>query len=322
MSAADHPAIEPSIKREILDRLAATESEFGVTVMYACESGSRAWGFESPDSDYDVRFVYARSRDWYLSFDVERQRDVIEHPIVDAIDCSGWDVRKALYLFARTNGALIEWLNSPIRYVERGSFAASMRQLAAVHCNATALCYHYSHMARRNFREHLSGRRIRLKKYLYVLRPLLAIRHIEQGLGLPPVPFDSLVDAVAPAAVRPGIATLLEVKRAASESGTAEPVPELNAFIEAGVGSSPRCVLRPRSTEPAGVQGLADAPERGVSRDDLRLTAGRRQRQGFGSQARNARFATPSHERRPPRRDRRWPSLTQSMPGQFPLQPQ
>ena len=111
--------------------------------MYACEAGSRAWGFESPDSDYDVRFVYVRPRDWYLSFGVERRRDVIERPIVDwdDIDCSGWDLRKALHLFSRTNGALLEWLNSPVRYVERGSFAASLRQLAAAHFNATALCY-------------------------------------------------------------------------------------------------------------------------------------------------------------------------------------
>lgn len=94
-------------------------------VVCACESGSRAWRLQSPDSDYDVRFVYARPRDWYPSLDVERRRDVIERPIVDDIDCSGWDLGKALHLFGRTNGALIEWLNSPICYVERGSFAAT-----------------------------------------------------------------------------------------------------------------------------------------------------------------------------------------------------
>ncbi|MYF93712.1 MAG: nucleotidyltransferase domain-containing protein [Gemmatimonadetes bacterium] len=233
MTAVGRRLIEPLIERQIMDRLAAIESEDGVTIVYACEAGSRAWGFESPDSDYDVRFVYAQPRDWYLSFDVERRRDVIERPIVDDIDCSGWDLRKALHLFTRTNGALLEWLNSPVRYVERGSFAASLRQLAEAHFNATALCYHYSHMARRNFREHLVGSQVRLKKYLYVLRPLLAIRHIEQGLGIPPVRFESLVEAVAPDAIRPGIAKLLDVKRAAPERGTGEPIPELNRFIDA-----------------------------------------------------------------------------------------
>ncbi|MCY3639479.1 MAG: nucleotidyltransferase domain-containing protein [Gammaproteobacteria bacterium] len=233
MTAVGRRLIEPLIERQIMDRLAAMESEEGATIVYACEAGSRAWGFESPDSDYDVRFVYVRPRDWYLSFDVERRRDVIERPIVDDIDCSGWDVRKALHLFARTNGALLEWLNSPVRYVERGSFAVSLRQLAEAHFNATALCYHYSHMARRNFRERLIGSQVRLKKYLYVLRPLLAIRHIERGLGVPPVRFESLVEAVAPDAARPGIAKLLDVKRAAPERGTGEPIPELNRFIDA-----------------------------------------------------------------------------------------
>lgn len=130
----DQYEIEPHVERRILDCIAAIELEFGVTVVYACEAGSRAWGFQSPDSDYDVRFVYIRPRDWYLSFDVERQRDVIERPIVEEIDCSGWDLRKALYLFTRSNGALIEWLNSPIRYVERGARprCAIFRQLIAM----------------------------------------------------------------------------------------------------------------------------------------------------------------------------------------------
>lgn len=224
--------IEPAIRQEILGRLAATESEEGVTVLYACESGSRAWGFPSPDSDYDVRFIYAHPRDWYLSFDIERRRDVIERPILDDIDCNGWDLRKALYLFTRTNGALMEWLNSPIRYLERSGLATDLRRLASKTFNPTALCYHYSHMAKGNAREYLLGGQVRLKKYLYVLRPLLAIRHIESGRGLPPVRFDALVGAVAPRAIRPGIDKLLERKRVTTELGLGEPIPELGRFIE------------------------------------------------------------------------------------------
>lgn len=213
--------------------LSAIETEQDATVLYACESGSRAWGFASPDSDYDVRFVYVRPPDWYLSFDIERRRDVIEQPIVDDIDLSGWDIRKALHLFTRTNGALIERLNSPLRYIERGNFAADMRRLAREHFNAKALCYHYSHMACGNLRDYLLGGQVRLKKYLYVLRPLLAIRHIEQGLGVPPVQFDRLVATVAPAEIKPGIARLLAAKRATSELGKGEAILELNRFIEA-----------------------------------------------------------------------------------------
>lgn len=220
------------MRDEILRRLENAEDEHSVRILYACESGSRAWGFASPDSDFDVRFIYVRDRDWYLSFDVERRRDVIEYPIVDAIDCGGWDVRKALYLFTRTNGALLEWLNSPIKYIEHGSFAAELRKLAPKAANPTALCYHYSHMARGNAREYLFKDKVRLKKYFYVLRPLLAIRHIEQGLGIPPVRFRELVDAVAPEKIKPAIANLLRLKAETKELGLGDPVPEIGTFIE------------------------------------------------------------------------------------------
>lgn len=85
--------INQKIREEILCRLGDAEKEHGVRILYACESGSRAWGFASADSDYDVRFIYAHPTEWYLSFDVERRRDVIEYPIVDEIDCGGWDIR-------------------------------------------------------------------------------------------------------------------------------------------------------------------------------------------------------------------------------------
>ena len=215
-----------------MERLGDVEAEHGVKVLYACEAGSRAWGFASPDSDYDVRFLYVRDQDWYLSFDVERRRDVIEYPIENDVDCSGWDVRKALHLFQRTNGALLEWLHSPIRYLERGDFAQSLRTLAAGCFNPTALCYHYSHMARRNARDHVLGEQVRLKKYFYVLRPLLATIHVELRRGVPPVDFEQLADAVAPASLRPGIARLLALKRETAELGVGSPIPQVSDFIK------------------------------------------------------------------------------------------
>lgn len=221
-----------AIRAEILRRLRAAESEHGVRVIYACESGSRAWGFASPDSDYDVRFIYVRQPDWYLSFDVEHRRDVIEYPIVDEIDCTGWDLRKALYLLTRTNGALLEWLYSPVKYIEVGAMAASLRKIVPTIMNPTALCYHYSHMARGNAREYLFKEQVKLKKYFYVLRPLLAIRYIEGGFGPPPVEFERLVERVAPESLKPLIAHLVELKRGTDEIGMGAAVPEINAFIE------------------------------------------------------------------------------------------
>jgi predicted nucleotidyltransferase len=231
MNAESKSPIDDTVRTEILRRLEAAEIEHDVRILYAVESGSRAWGFASPDSDFDVRFIYAHDNSWYLSFDIERKRDVIEYPIVDEIDCSGWDVKKALYLFTRTNGALLEWLNSPIKYLERGHFAERLRTLAPKELNSIALCYHYSHMARGNAREYLFKDKVRLKKYFYVLRPLLAIRYIEQGLGVPPVEFDKLVDAVAPENIWPGIAKLLAEKKKTSEMGYGEPILEINDFI-------------------------------------------------------------------------------------------
>jgi len=223
--------ISPEVHAEILRRLKAAESEHGVTILYACESGSRAWGFASPDSDYDVRFIYAHPVDWYLAFDVERKRHVIEYPIEDEIDCSGWDVRKALYLFSRTNGAFLEWLRSPIKYMEAGPLAEGLRRLEARAANRRALCYHYSRIARRNAREYLLNDQARLKKYFYVLRPLLAIRYIEAHDQPPPIEFDSLVAAVAPDEIKPAIANLLEMKKRSSELGLGPPIAEINEFI-------------------------------------------------------------------------------------------
>lgn len=220
------------MREEILSRLAAAEDEHSVRILYACESGSRAWGFPSPDSDFDVRFIYVHEPDWYLSFDVERRRDVIEYPIVDEIDCGGWDVRKALYLYMKTNSVLLEWLNSPIRYLERGTVAARLRELAPACLSSTALCHHYSHMARRNAQSFLLKDRVRLKKYFYVLRPLLAVRHVEGGLGIPPVLFHELVDRVAPQNIRPAIQHLAELKAKTSELGVGDPIVELDQFIE------------------------------------------------------------------------------------------
>jgi len=224
-------SIDPSIENDIQQRLSAAEFEHDVRIVYACESGSRAWGFSSPDSDYDVRFIYARKSSWYLSYDVERRRDVIEYPIVDDIDIGGWDIRKALYLFTRTNGALFEWLASPIVYREHGQFASALRDFAQVAHSDIALKYHYSHMARRNAGEYLTKDRVKLKKYFYVLRPLLAIRYMELQLGLPPVPFQELVDAAAPDAIVEPIAALLKQKRETPEIGLGDSVPALNDFI-------------------------------------------------------------------------------------------
>ena len=235
------------MQARILAQLDAIEASESVRILYACESGSRAWGFASADSDWDVRFIYVRPREWYLSIDVERRRDVIERPIEDDLDLSGWDLRKALQLLARSNPPLLEWLHSPIIYREDKRVMQRIRPLVHRCHNARGGVYHYLRMARNNFRGYLHGEEVRLKKYLYVLRPMLAAEWILSGRGLPPVEFSVLVDTlIDDARLRAAIDGLLEKKRAGLEMGTAPRIGGISDFIErqlpeleAGAGEQP-----------------------------------------------------------------------------------
>ena len=225
--------IDPNIRAEILRLLGDIERKHHVRIIYACESGSRAWGFESKDSDYDVRFLYVRPSEWYLSIDVERKRDVIELPINDELDVNGWDLRKALELFRKSNPPLYEWLKSPIVYLERGRCAARMRERCPVTYNPIAAHYHYLRMAENNYRSHLRGRRVRRKKYLYVLRPLLAVIWIDAGMGVVPTEFDRLVlGTVDDADLLREIDELLRAKRAGREVDDGPRFPAIHAFID------------------------------------------------------------------------------------------
>ncbi|HNB50707.1 MAG TPA: nucleotidyltransferase domain-containing protein [Anaerolineales bacterium] len=218
----------------IREQLAFIETEENVRVIYACESGSRAWGFPSADSDYDVRFVYIHPRDWYLS--IAEQRDVIERPISEGLDLNGWDLRKALQLFRKSNPPLLEWLGSPIVYLEKYSLAAQLRTLAETYYSPAACIYHYLHMARGNVREYLKGERVWTKKYFYVLRPLLAIQWIEQGYGVAPTAFGTLVERlVTDSMLKTEIERLIEQKRAGAELDEGPRIPVISDFIEAEI---------------------------------------------------------------------------------------
>lgn len=231
-SLALQQAIAAPVRQEILRRIAAAEQEHDVTVLYAVESGSRAWGFASPNSDYDVRFIYAHKPEWYLSIDVATKRDVIEYPIVDEIDINGWDVRKALQLFNKSNPAIVEWLQSPLVYGDDGQFAAQLRPLLANGYSINKGVYHYLHMARTNYRGYLKGSEVRLKKYFYVLRPLLAIRWLLAHCTVAPIEFAKLLTMLTEDSVRAEVDKLLAVKTRSDELQTGPQVQLLNQFIE------------------------------------------------------------------------------------------
>ena len=226
--------IPPTVEVEILRRIRAAEAEHGVRVLLAVESGSRAWGFESPNSDFDARFIYAHPKNWYLSVGLEEQRDVIEYPIVDDIDLNGWDVRKALRLFWKSNPAFIEWIQSPIIYAEHGSFATQVRGLTSRIYSCESGVHHYRSMAKTNFRGYLKGDLVPLKKYFYVLRPLLAVRWLERYESAAPIEFQKLLHLIADQrSLVADIEALLARKRASPEMGLEPPVKSINAFIEA-----------------------------------------------------------------------------------------
>ncbi len=214
-------------------RLEAVECEKGVRILLAIESGSRAWGFASPNSDFDVRFIYARPRDWYLSIDSEEKRDVIEYKIVDDIDLNGWDVRKALQLFWRCNPAFVEWIQSPLQYMASGAFAQTARELLPEIYSWEKGIYHYRSMAKTNYRGYLRAETVPLKKYFYVLRPLLAARWLETYHTAAPIEFERLLSPLSKEEkLLEDIYMLLEKKKRSAEREHGPPIPRLNAFIE------------------------------------------------------------------------------------------
>lgn len=220
------------MKKEIRQQLEDIEQSCGVSILYACESGSRAWGFASEDSDWDVRFVYLHPPDWYLSIDLEHKKDVIEQTVGD-LDISGWDLRKALWLFRKSNPPLLEWLQSPLIYVDRFGLSGRLRDLLPAYYSQSSCAHHYLHMADGNFREYLRGDIVWTKKYLYVLRPLLALRWIEDYSGQPPLVFDNLVEILLRAGpLKDAIHELLARKKVGAELDEGPRVPVISKYIE------------------------------------------------------------------------------------------
>ena len=161
------------MRETIIAKLEEIEKTKDVRILFAAESGSRAWGFASPDSDYDVRFIYMHPRDYYLK--LEKIRDVIELPINELLDINGWDLNKTLRLLHSSNPTIFEWLTSPIVYKET-PFAGEFRPVLKRYFSPKKGLNHYLSMAVGTYRGHLQGDTVKAKKYFYALRPILACR--------------------------------------------------------------------------------------------------------------------------------------------------
>lgn len=179
------------MKELIQEKLREIEQHEECRILLAVESGSRAWGFASPDSDYDVRFIYVRPEKAYLRLD--RTRDVIEVPINDELDINGWDIDKTLRLLHKSNPTVFEWFSSPIIY-QTSAFADQFRPIMQKYFSSKAGLWHYLHMAEGNYRDYLRGEMVRAKKYFYVLRPILACKWILEKGTPPPMLFTDLTN--------------------------------------------------------------------------------------------------------------------------------
>ena len=220
------------MREMILNKLNEIESRENVRILLAVESGSRAWGFASPDSDYDVRFIYVRPREDYLR--LEKTRDVIELPIEGELDINGWDLNKTLRLLRASNPTLFEWFSSPIVYRET-AFADEFRSVMKKYYSSRRGLNHYLSMAGSNCHEYLRGDTVKAKKYFYVLRPVLACRWILDKGTPPPMQFSELMDAELDPALLPDVNRLLDLKINAPEIKTIPKIESINRYLESSI---------------------------------------------------------------------------------------
>lgn len=216
----------------ILEKLEQIERVENCRILLAVESGSRAWGFASPDSDYDVRFIYVRPKEHYLK--LNDSRDVIELPINDLLDINGWDLNKTLRLLYKSNPTVFEWFSSPIVY-RNSAFAEQFQSIITRYFSSRSGLWHYLSMAKSNYREYLRSDMVKAKKYFYVLRPILACKWILEKATPPPMIFSELMDSQLDEYLKPTIIELMELKMNSPEIKTIPRIDLLNAYLDRSI---------------------------------------------------------------------------------------
>ena len=219
---------EERIEDLISKKLKEIEEKEQVKVLHAVESGSRAWGFPSPDSDYDVRFIYVRPLEYYLG--LQTKKDYIDWELDETLDINGWDLSKALQHIHKSNATMYEWMNSPVVYQTTSEWE-KVKTVASQYFSKKSAMYHYYGTANKNYHEYLMEDMVRYKKYFYVLRPILACKWIEKRITPPPVLFQELVDEVLEEEMKPVVEQLLKKKVKMSEADKGERIDKLNDYI-------------------------------------------------------------------------------------------
>ncbi len=254
------PGMAPEAVARIDTMLDDIGREHGVHMPWAIESGSRAWGFPSPDSDYDARFIFVRPAAQAMT--IWPRRDVIERPIFGDLDVNGWDLAKALRLILKGNAVVIEWLNSPIIYTGRAWFRDELLAFANQWIDRERLVSHYLYLARRHRESDLSVEGpLKLKKLFYTIRPAAAVGWMElhPDRKLPPMPFAELMaECGASDEVRALVDDLVRRKSVTRELGTGEAPPALLDFIDQALARNNAQAARGRPPK-AGAAEAADA---------------------------------------------------------------
>lgn len=242
-------AIPDTMDRDVVAAIDADldviEREEGVRVALAVESGSRAWGFPSPDSDYDCRFIYLRRAIDYLS--LKAPRDVIERPLTPVFDVNGWDLRKALLLLLKGNAVLGEWLDSPIVYRGDAEFRAEMKALVVRVASRVQTLRHYHGVGSGQMRRYgeEAGAEVSLKRFLYALRPALCLDWLAERpeASTPPMTLQQLLaETHTPAAARSAIGELVARKAVTREMGQGAVAAPLRALVEGSLARGARLI--------------------------------------------------------------------------------
>ncbi len=236
-----YESFEGSVNELVLLKMKEIEEKEHVKVLHVIESGSRSWGFASPDSDYDVRFIYVRDKDFYLS--LRDTKDFIDWELNEVLDINGWDLKKALQNFHKFNATLFEWSNSPVVYETTEEWKNLYNRTACKYFSCKSALYHYYGMANKNYHEYLLDDMVKYKKYFYVLRPILACKWIEERKCPPPVLFDELFRTVLEDDMRAAVEELLVQKMKMSESDKAPRIEKINRYIEEKLSYYKACAM-------------------------------------------------------------------------------
>ena len=212
---------------KIKEILTEIELKKNVRILYACETGSRAWGFPSPDSDYDVRFIYMHERDWYLS--LSQRKDTIEY-IDGDLDITGWDLRKCLILLKKSNAPLIERFQSPIEYYAIEGFKNAVKNLIGNYYSPTAVFFHHYSLAQKFWEELKDQQKVKLKNYFYLIRSLLSCHWIVKDKTVLPMEIEGLMKLIDNKR-RDEIRTLIKLKAGVDEKYLHEKDESLNEWI-------------------------------------------------------------------------------------------